>query len=172
MLQTVLLSIVLSQAPQDAVLGTAFKEVAGDLRAAARVLPAESYGYRPAPAVRSFGQIVAHLAGANYLYCSQAKGTRLDPAIGARLGELRPFSDVATEAKGRQYTKDELIAVLDASVEFCETVYATAEQGTIAPTALRALVGNIAHSNEHYGNLVTYLRLNNIVPPSTERRRK
>ena len=67
MLQTVLLSIVLSQAPQDAVLGTAFKEVAGDLRAAARVLPAESYGYRPAPAVRSTGQLIAHLAGANYL---------------------------------------------------------------------------------------------------------
>jgi hypothetical protein len=76
---------------------------------------------------------------------------------------MRPFSDVATESKGRAYQKDELVAFLTESIAFCKTAYAAAAANA------RVLVDNIAHSSEHYGNLVVYLRQNGIVPPSTAR---
>jgi uncharacterized damage-inducible protein DinB len=147
-----------------AALAQAFDTVAGDLRAAAEKMPAEDYGFRPVDGVRSFGQILAHVSGGHFLYCSQAAGTRLSPGLAKRLNDVRPFSDVETESKARPLAKDELITLLAESIAFCEAVY-DGEAGRSD-----ALIGNVAHANEHYGNLVTYLRLRGIVPPSTERR--
>jgi uncharacterized damage-inducible protein DinB len=157
-------------------LATAFTVVAEDLRAAADKMPAERYGYRPAEGVRSFGQVIAHLVGGHFLYCSQAAGRRMEAGLARRMNELRPFSDVATAAGARAYAKEELVPLLAESIEFCRTAYAergaaAADAATpLSAAAARALVGNVAHDNEHYGNLVTYLRLNGLVPPSTERR--
>jgi hypothetical protein len=141
----------------------AFDVVSLDLAESAALMPADKYGYRPTPEVRSFGQIVAHVTGGQFLYCSQATGTKPPPDVFARLGAMRPFSDVATESKGRAYQKDELVAFLAESIAFCKTAY------TAAGASARVLVDNIAHSSEHYGNLVIYLRQNGIVPPSTAR---
>jgi uncharacterized damage-inducible protein DinB len=155
-------------------LASAFAVVAGDLRAAADKMPAERYGYRPAEGVRSFGQVIAHVVGGHFLYCSQAAGRRIEAALARRMSDLRPFSDVATAAGARAYGKDELVPLLTESIEFCRTVYAERTGAGVdvplSAAAARALVGNVAHDNEHYGNLVTYLRLNGLVPPSTERR--
>lgn len=146
-------------------LAAAHLSIATHLQAAAEMMPENSYSFRPTPEVRSFGQIIAHVAGGQFLYCSQGGGGRLEPDLVKKLNDVRPFSDVGTASSARTYTKTELVSLLAASTEFCRVTYSSV--GAIAPKALRALIGNIAHDNEHYGNLVTYLRSNGLTPPST-----
>jgi uncharacterized damage-inducible protein DinB len=150
-------------------LASAFSEISRDLLGAAEKMPPESYAFRPADGVRTFGQIIAHVGGGNFLYCSQASKQRLASALSSRLNEVRPFSDVLTAANARVFKKEELVALLSESIAFCERVYN--DRGVSAGDGVRALIGNIAHDNEHYGNLVTYLRMKGLVPPSTDRRK-
>ncbi len=128
----------------------------------AEELPESTYAYRPTPEVRSFGQLIGHVAGAQYLFCAAALG---DPA--------RREDDIEkTRTK-----KADLVAALKASTEYCARAYSqtdrTAQQATKLfgeeRTRLFALGLNATHNAEHYGNLVTYLRLNRIVPPSSRR---
>jgi uncharacterized damage-inducible protein DinB len=150
-----------------AELGAAHAVVSGDLQAAAEKMPAEKYSFTPVAGIRTFGQIVAHVAGGQFLYCSQGGGLRLDPEMLKKLSEVRPYSNVETAAGSRTYPKEELVALLEASTAFCLAAYS---KGTARDAkALKMLIDNIAHNNEHYGNVVIYLRLNGIVPPSTER---
>ena len=88
----------------------------------------------------------------------------MPPEVLKQLGALRPYSDVATEAKARAHHKAELSALLDQSIAFCKSAYESTDA-----KGWGTLINNIAHSNEHYGNLVTYMRLKGLVPPSTER---
>lgn len=134
----------------------------GYITAAAEELPESTYAYRPTPEVRSFGQLIGHVAGAQYLICAAA------------LGEA-PREEDAIE-KTRK-TKAELVAALKASTEYCGRAYSQTDKAAQGKTKLfgqertrlYALGLNATHDAEHYGNLVTYLRLNGIVPPSSRR---
>jgi uncharacterized damage-inducible protein DinB len=129
---------------------------------AAAELPETTYAFRPTPEVRSFGQLIGHIAGAQYLICAAALG---DP----------PRAE--DEIERTRTTKADLLAALKASTEYCARAYAqrdlTAQQSTTlfgqTRTRLYALTLNATHNAEHYGNIVTYLRLNGIVPPSSRR---
>jgi uncharacterized damage-inducible protein DinB len=132
----------------------------------ADVVPEASYSYSPVPGtVRTLGQIIGHVAGANYVFCSAAKGEKSPKAENA-------FESLATKAA--------LVKAWDDSVKYCDTVFAALtdksaadqielpfDQGKGARTS--ALLGNIGHLNEHYGNLVTYMRMKGIVPPTSRR---
>jgi uncharacterized damage-inducible protein DinB len=129
---------------------------------AASELPESTYSYRPTAEVRSFGQLVGHVAGAQYLICAAA------------MGEPPREED---EIERSRTSKAELLAALKASTEYCGRAYQqtdrAAQQGTKLfaqeRTRLYALGLNATHNAEHYGNIVTYLRLNGIVPPSSRR---
>jgi uncharacterized damage-inducible protein DinB len=156
-------------------LAQAFSAVAADIAAAAELMPADKYSYRPTPEVRSFGQIIAHIVGGQFLYAAQVSGTYFPSDIGPQMGELRAFSEAATVNQGRAFTKVELIQLLKRSSEFCATAYEMGKRSPLPDSTaaddsrrFRALIKNIAHDNEHYGNLVTYMRLNGLVPPSTQ----
>jgi uncharacterized damage-inducible protein DinB len=130
------------------------------LRSAEKV-PEENYNFKPTDAVRSFGQIVGHVADAQYLFCS------------IELGEKNP----APKIEQSKTSKADLIAALKDAFAYCDKAYdgmtdASATQmvklfGNDAPK-LDVLTVNNMHNMEHYGNLVTYMRLKNIVPPSSE----
>ena len=131
--------------------------------AAAEKMPEESYSFRPAPDVRSFGQLVGHLADSNYFFCSAAAG------------ETTPVSDVEKS----KIKKADLVAALKEAVAYCNKTYAdmTDAKGSqlmkmmnFDMAKLTVLAGNFAHNYEHYGNMVTYLRIKGIVPPSSEKR--
>jgi uncharacterized damage-inducible protein DinB len=137
-----------------------------NVRESADAMPEATYGFQPTKEVRTFGQILAHIAGANYIFCSAAKGEKSPHAEDA-------FEKTAT-------TRAAIIKALDASLAYCDSAYAGVTDAQLsAPIALpfdqgkgvraRALIWNVDHLNEHYGNLVTYLRINNIVPPSSRR---
>ena len=162
---TLLPGIGLAQTPPP--FAAAFDAVAANLAEAAAAMPVDKFGHRPVAEVRSFGQVIAHVTGAHYLYCSQAAGTKLPPDVLKQLGALRPYSDVATEAKARAYGKAELAVLLTQSIAFCKSAYESTDA-----KGWGTLIDNIAHSNEHYGNLVVYMRQNGIVPPSTARMAK
>lgn len=139
----------------------AYGRVKDILLRSAQKMPEENYGYKPTDTVRSYGQIVGHVADAQYLFCSIA------------LGEKNPAPDI----EHTKTSKADLIAALNTAFSYCDKAYdgltdASAVQmiklfGNDAPR-LGALTVNNMHDLEHYGNLVTYMRLKNIVPPTSE----
>jgi uncharacterized damage-inducible protein DinB len=134
----------------------------GYITAVAEELPENKYSYRPTPEVRSFGEMFGHVAGAQYMFCAMATG---EPP--------RQEDDIEKSKK----SKADLVAALKASTEYCNKAYAQddrAAQGKIKlfgqeRTRLHALGMNATHDAEHYGNLVTYMRINKMVPPSSRR---
>jgi len=137
-----------------------WEQLTAYITTAAAELPESTYSYRPTAEVRSFGQLVGHVAGAQYLIC------------GAAMGEPPREED---EIERSRTSKTELLAALKASTEYCGRAYQqtdrAAQQSTKLfgqeRTRLYALGLNATHNAEHYGNIVTYLRLNGIVPPAS-----
>jgi uncharacterized damage-inducible protein DinB len=139
----------------------AYVRVKGLLLKSAEKMPEENYGFKPVDSVRSYGQIVGHVADAQYLFCSIA------------LGEKNPAPDI----EHTKTTKADLIAALQTAFAYCDKAYDTMTDATaVQPVKLfggdqprfSALEVNNMHNLEHYGNLSTYMRMKNIVPPSTE----
>lgn len=130
---------------------------------AAEKMPEENYGFKPVETVRSFGQLVGHVADANYMFCSAVKG------------EKAPVSGIE---KGKS-AKADLVQALKDSVAYCDAIYAGMTDAAGSQTVnffrrdrtkLSMLNFNTSHTNEHYGNIVTYMRIKGIVPPSSEGR--
>ena len=167
---TLVLAAVLATFPvaveaQSAAVNTSkalWQQLTGYITAVAEETPESLYAYKPAPEVRSLGQLIGHVAGAQYLICSAA------------LGEPPREEDSIERSMTK---KADLVAALKASTEYCARAYAqtdAAAQGKTRlfgqeQTRLYALTLNATHNGEHYGNLVTYLRINKIVPPSSRR---
>jgi uncharacterized damage-inducible protein DinB len=139
----------------------AYAEVKTNILRSAEKMPAENYDFRPAPRVRTFGEILGHIAQEQYLYfCAPVKGEQK-----------------SVDIERTKTTKNDLITALKDSFAYCDSVYdkmTDAEATGIVDTGgsksmkLRLLWMNIVHDESHYGNLVTYLRIKGIVPPSTE----
>ena len=131
------------------------------LVSSAEKMPEENYNFKPTDSVRSYGQIVGHVADAQYNFCSLA------------LGENNP----GLKIEQTKTTKADLIAALKGALAYCDKAYdgMTDASGTqtvklfgMDMPKFGALNINNAHDMEHYGNLVTYMRLKNIVPPTSE----
>lgn len=153
--------------PQTVTLSAGLKRswdgIKRNVSEAAEKMPEANYSFKPTPDVRSFGEMVAHIATSQHATCLRLKG------------EQPPFDRAAIE---KMTAKADLVKLMQNSIAACDAVYGAATdeslvkltkvgQSEIAPVNL--LWANISHSNEHYGNLVTYMRLKGLVPPSTER---
>lgn len=129
----------------------------------AEKMPEEHFAFQPVPEVRSFAALLGHIADAQYAFCS------------AVLGEKNPSPGV----EKTKSTKAELAAALKEAFAYCDKAYAISDAQAAETvkffgaerTKLNVLSFNTAHTWEHYGNLVTYMRMKGIVPPSSERRR-
>ena len=139
-----------------------------NLAEAAQSMPAEEYSFKATPQVRSFAELIGHVINANFFFCSQAKG------------EPPP----SKENFERMTDKTTLVKGMNDAMKYCDDVYngtTDANYGSLITMAGPAkkqasrgsvLVFNVAHNNEHYGNLVVYMRLKGHVPPSTARAQK
>jgi uncharacterized damage-inducible protein DinB len=136
--------------------------LSGVVIAAAEKMPEENYSFKPTPDVRSFGQLVGHLADSQYFFCSSVAG------------ESKPGS----EAEKTKTSKADLVAALKEAVAYCSKTYAgmTDAKGSEMMkmmnhdfAKLTVLSANTAHDYEHYGNMATYMRLKGIVPPTSEK---
>jgi len=138
-----------------------YERTKGILLRSAEKMPEENYNFKPADTVRTFGQIVGHLADAQYLFCSTASGDK-NPGL---------------NIEKTKTSKADLIAALKEGFAYCDKVYdsmtdAAATQtvkffGNDLPKYAVLSVSN-GHNMEHYGNLVTYMRVKGIVPPTSE----
>jgi uncharacterized damage-inducible protein DinB len=152
--------------PLTAALKAQFDGVSRNVKEAAEKMPDDKFSYQATKDVRTFGGFVGHVANAQFATCARAKG------------EANPNKEDFEKASG----KAALVKAITAANEYCASVYAAANdkwmletvtqgQGANARQVPRAavLAQNTSHANEHYGNLVTYMRINGLVPPSTER---
>lgn len=156
------------QAPAAPVMAATIPEyerVKEYLLLSAEQMPEEHYAFKPTPSVRSFGQLLGHVAATQFVFCAAARN------------EPNPQPE---EFEKTRTAKAALMAALRASFEYCDAAFkmtdaqATAtikiqNWGERAPLSI--LVLNIAHDNEHYGNVVTYLRLKSLIPPSSQPRK-
>ena len=135
--------------------------VKATLLRSAEKMPEESYNFKPTDAVRSYGQLVGHIAESQYFFCSAA------------LGEKNP----ARKIELTMTAKADLVAALKEAFAYCDRAYDGMTDATATQTVklfggdtpkLSVLNVNNVHSALHYGNLVTYMRMRNIVPPSSE----
>lgn len=137
--------------------------LSGVVIAAAEKMPEENYSFKPTPDVRSFGQLVGHLADSQNYFCSLAVGEK-------------PPADGVEKSKT---SKADLVAALKEAVAYCNQTHAgmTDAKGSemtklmnLDFARLTVLAANTAHDYEHYGNMVTYMRLKGIVPPTSEKK--
>jgi uncharacterized damage-inducible protein DinB len=145
-----------------AILKTQAETIRSYVLRTAEKVPENLYAFKPTPEVRSLGALLGHIADGNHLLCGMASGTKAAP-------------DQSNEKKT---TRADLVAALKASYAACDKVFAatTDANATTAvdffgqkETRLGMLAFTNSHMWEHYGNLVTYMRLKDIVPPSSER---
>jgi hypothetical protein len=118
------------------------------------------YAFKPVDTVRSFGAILAHVAGANYVFCAPARGDKT------------AYEEDRIEKTAK--TKAEIVKALNESIAYCDAAYnaltdKTAGEMTSSGPRAQRLIGNAGHLQEHYGNLVTYFRIKGMVPPSSRR---
>jgi uncharacterized damage-inducible protein DinB len=135
--------------------------VSGAVVGAAVKMPEENYSFKPTPEVRSFGQLVGHVADASYGFCAES------------MGEANPMKNF----EKTKTTKADLVAALKEAVAYCNKAFEnmTDAKGSqmvkmfnFDLAKMTVLSINTAHTDEHYGNMVTYMRLKGIVPPTSE----
>ena len=160
---------VMAQQPQsrDAVgpaVGAArahWRAVHLNIQRAAEQLPESLYNFKPTPQVRSFAELFGHVAGSEFMFCAPVRGDT-------------PKAEDAVEST----TKDKagLVKALKDAAAYCEVAYSISDAESARMidvfgqrSKLNTLVFNAIHDGEHYGNLVTYLRLKGLVPPSSQR---
>jgi uncharacterized damage-inducible protein DinB len=150
-----------SENPFSAINQRGYQRTKGILLRSAEKMPEENYSFKPVATVRTYGQIIGHLADAQYLFCSTASG------------EKNP--DLKIEKT--KTSKADLVAALKDGFAYCDKVYDAMTDAAATQTVkffgmdvpkFAVLNINIGHNMEHYGNLVTYMRIKGIVPPTSE----
>ena len=135
--------------------------IKGSVLKAAEKMPAEDYSFRTTAEVRTFAQMIAHVADAQFRMCGVVKG------------------ETPTASAGSKTAKAELVPILKASFDYCDPVYETMTDAVGAAkvrwarwdmSKLGLLNWNISHDNEMYGIMGAFLRVKGIVPPSSEGR--
>lgn len=130
----------------------------GTILNAAQQMPEEYYSFRPTPEVRSFGELMAHIAESNFQMCAIAQG------------EASPITKIVP-------TKTEVLEALKRSFDYCAEARKnmTSQQketmvkfmGGSQPAG-NVLDFSVFHSLQHYGNVVMYMRLKGLVPPTSQ----
>ena len=135
----------------------------GNIVKAAEQIPEDKYSFQPTKEVRTLGALFAHIADANNYLCSQVTAT--------------PAAQYADKTEKTAKTKAEIVAALKASYDACGAAYGAVTDAQLTK-AIKifgmdmnwsgAIAMNASHNWEHYGNIVTYMRLNGMVPPSSQ----
>ena len=143
---------------QSAEVKQGYTGIKNNLLKMAEKMPDENYSFKASPDIRTFGQLVGHVADAQIGTCSAVNG---EPK---KLGASSMTS------------KADLVAALKSSFDECDkafdslsdsTASQTIKMGQREATKLGALTRVVIHSNEEYGYMSVYLRLKGVVPPSS-----
>ncbi|MGA2877495.1 MAG: DinB family protein [Bryobacteraceae bacterium] len=151
-----------AQNPLSSDLKGSYTGIKSTITKAAEEMPEADYSFKASPMERTYGEIVGHIADVQLALCGNVKGEQ-------KKGDA-----------GSKTTKADLAAALKASFDYCDGAYDSqtdADAATMVTlfgprkaTKLAVLNFNIAHDNEMYGQMVVYLRIKGLVPPSSQRR--
>jgi DinB superfamily len=141
-----------------------YNTIAGYIARSAELVPADKYTWQPTPEVRSYARMFAHIIDDNNGACSAIAGVTAPTT--------RVDSGSAGNWAADKMTKADLVKALNDSIALCQKAFSMVDQANMMEmngrrTKIGSLIYNTSHVNEHYGNLVTYLRLNGMVPPSS-----
>jgi uncharacterized damage-inducible protein DinB len=140
---------------------SSYNGIKSTLTKAAEKMPEESYSFKTVPTVRSYGEMIGHIADVQLALCGIAKGEQKKGTAAGKTSKM----DLENELK--------------ASFAYCDTVFdsMTDKEGATKVkmfgrdmTKLGVLNFVVVHDNEMYGNLVAFLRIKGVVPPSSEGR--
>ena len=148
-----------------AEVNTMYTNIANFISRSLAMVPADKLTWQPTAEVRSYARMFAHIIDDNNGACAAMAGVTPNPPR------------VDTAAVGGSFPADKLTKAdlekgLADSIALCQKAFASINQTNMMEaqgrrTKIGALIYNTSHINEHYGNLVTYLRLNGMVPPSS-----
>jgi hypothetical protein len=147
----------------------AYTAIQNNIVKAAEQFPADKLTWQPTPAVRSWARLLGHIVDDNNNACWMLAGEEQAPP--------RVDTVDSPESPANKLSKDDLVKALKDSVERCNKAFANVNETNMGErngpagrrSKLFSLIYNTSHTNEHYGNIVTYMRLNNLVPPSSVR---
>jgi uncharacterized damage-inducible protein DinB len=138
-----------------------YMTVAGNITKSIEKMPADKFSYKPIDTVMPFSEFIGHLTDANWNFCAPITG-------GTKPASIR-----------KETSKDALATAWKAAMDECVKAWGKTTDASLGqmvkmgnnerPAAFPLLL-NTSHTWEHYGNLVTYLRMNGMVPPSSDRR--
>jgi hypothetical protein len=145
----------------------AYTSIQNNIVKAAEQFPADKLTWQPTPAVRSWARLIGHITDDNNFACWLLAGDEKAPA------RVDPQDN--QDSPANKLSKEDLVKGLKESVERCNKAFAAVNESNMGerngPTGRRSklftLIYNTSHTNEHYGNIATYMRLNNLVPPSS-----
>jgi uncharacterized damage-inducible protein DinB len=153
-----------AQNPLSSDLKGSYTGIKGTITKAADEMAEADYSFKASPPERTYGAIVGHIADVQMALCGNAQGEQK-----------------SSDAEKTKTTKADLVAALKASFDYCDAAYdgmtdADAAKmvtlfGPRKATKIAVLNFNIAHDNEMYGQMVVYLRIKGLVPPSSQPRR-
>ena len=123
-----------------------FNEVNDWVMKAADMVPADKYSYRPVDTVRTFGQLIAHITDSYNYFCAHGVGNKVE--------WVTPIEKGATD-------KNTLLPKLKEAVGKCNAAYSSGN------AQLKPLFTNVGHTSLHYGNIITYMRMMGLKPPSS-----
>ena len=137
-----------------------------NLMGSAEKMPAEYFSFRPTPEVRTYAELFAHTIDTQYFYCNAVKGGAI-PIAGKDLEKT-----VTDKAGVVQMVKDGFVYCDDLFANLTDEKAAAMIAMGAAPNTRQVAAGTrltmvVVHGNEHYGNVVTYMRIKGVVPPSS-----
>ena len=139
-------SSICAQAEMATEVRKGFEEVNDWVVKSAELVPADKYSYKPVDTVRTFGQLIAHITDSYNYFCAHGAGNKVQ------------YTDAVE--KGNT-DKETLIPKLKEAVGKCNAAYGANN------AQLKPLFANVGHTNLHYGNIITYLRMMGLKPPSS-----
>ncbi|HZF10616.1 MAG TPA: DinB family protein [Thermoanaerobaculia bacterium] len=127
----------------------------------AAAVPAEKYDWRPAPGVRSVGEVYMHIAGANFLFPS-LWGVKPEAGVEPR-GFEKQGGDKAKVKETLALSFDHLRRAINGvpEAELGKAIKVFGQEGTVR----EAMMGASGHLSEHLGQSIAYARMNGVVPP-------
>lgn len=140
-----------------------YTNISNFISRSADMVPADKYTWAPTPEVRSYARMFAHIIDDNNGACAALAGVATIPRVD---------TGSAGNWAADKIAKADLQKQLADSIALCQKAFAAVTPANQMEmngrrTKLGTLIYNTSHVNEHYGNLVTYLRLNGMVPPSS-----
>jgi uncharacterized damage-inducible protein DinB len=155
--------ITLAQNPVSSVLRDFLPGREKNTVAAVEAMPADKFGYKPTADQMTFGHLVGHMVGSNYMFCSKAAGVEA------------PKTDEVKDTD----SKDALVTALKGSFAFCSEALGKMDDSKLGESTegfggkqvTRAWFAMVLASSwaDHYAETAMYLRLNGVTPPTAKK---